>query len=77
MIYYLIANPTAPASLKHSRNPFTYLWRTRYPFHNYHYLIKYKRTAGDEVVIEEIFYDHRLPGYLQPHRNGWCAPATQ
>lgn len=76
-IYYLIANPTNPASLKHSRNPFTYLWRTRYPFRNYHYLICYKRTGLGEVVIDEIFYDHRLPGNCQPHRNGWCAPATQ
>jgi hypothetical protein len=76
-IYYLIANPTHPSSLRHSRIPFTYLWRTRYPFRNYHYLIRYKRQGNGELVFEEILYDHRLPGNCQPHREGLCAPATQ
>ncbi|MBP7547617.1 MAG: hypothetical protein KA754_06685, partial [Corallincola sp.] len=76
-IYYIIANPTHPASLKHSRNPFTYLWRTRYPFRNYHYLICYKRQGNGEVVIDEIFYDHTLSGHHQPHRDSWATRSTQ
>ncbi|UQN43687.1 hypothetical protein [Agarivorans sp. B2Z047] len=41
-IYHITKNPKSASSVKHSRIPFTFLYRSRYPFKNYHYLIKYK-----------------------------------
>ena len=36
-IEQICAHPNAKNSLKHSRNPLRRLWRTQYPFRNYHY----------------------------------------
>lgn len=36
-IIQICANPNANNSIKHSRNPLRRLWRTKYPFRNYHF----------------------------------------
>ncbi|MPW27714.1 hypothetical protein F9L16_01695 [Agarivorans sp. B2Z047] len=76
-IYHITKNPKSASSVKHSRNPFTFLYRSRYPFRNYHYLIKYKQSTDGEVVIEDILYDYLLHGRNQSQRKGFIKPAWQ
>ncbi|SBS35709.1 hypothetical protein MSP8887_02447 [Marinomonas spartinae] len=59
-------HPNSPSSIKHSLNPFRRIRRTKYPFRNYHYFVRYK--ANDNmVVIEDIIFDEQLHGAKDRH----------
>lgn len=60
-ILHICAHPNAENSLKHSRNPFRRLWRTKYPFRTYHFLIEYEVQASI-INISDIFFDEQLQG---------------
>ena len=60
-IEQICAHPNAKNSLKHSRNPLRRLWRTKYPFRNYHYLIKYD-LQENTINISDILFDKQLQG---------------
>jgi hypothetical protein len=60
-IVHLCAHPNAENALKHSRNPFRRLWRTKYPFRTYHFLIIYE-VHGSTINIGDIFFDKQLQG---------------
>ncbi len=60
-IKQICAHPNAKNSIKHSRNPFKRLWRTKYPFRNYHYLIEYT-NKDNQIHIEDILFDEQLHG---------------
>lgn len=57
----LCAHPNSKNSIKHSRNPFKRLWRTQYPFRNYHYLLEFTHK-DNKIHIEEIYFDKQLHG---------------
>ncbi|MEH8018942.1 hypothetical protein MN202_16995 [Rheinheimera muenzenbergensis] len=61
-IEYVTRYPSTTYSTKHSLNPFRRIYRTRYPFRSYHYLIEYRTAANGQVVIDEIFFDKTLAG---------------
>lgn len=61
-IDYVTHNPHTTYSTKHSLNPLRRLYRWRYPFRSYHYLIQYQTTAAGLVVIDEILFDKALSG---------------
>lgn len=65
-IDYVTRYPSSSHSLRHSRNPFRRIYRTRYPFQSYHYLIEYKTTPSGEVVVDDILFDKRMVG-KKPH----------
>jgi hypothetical protein len=60
-IKQICANPNAQNSIKHSRNPLRRLWRTKYPFRNYHFLIEYSLKNGF-INLEDILFDKQLLG---------------
>ncbi|MCI2282169.1 hypothetical protein L3081_00600 [Colwellia sp. MSW7] len=60
-IEQICAHPNAKNSLKHSRNPLRRLWRTKYPFRNYHYLLEYT-YQDNKINIKDIFFDEQLQG---------------
>lgn len=60
-IEQICAHPNANNSLKHSRNPLRRLWRTKYPFRNYHYLIQYD-LKDNQINIGDILFDEQLQG---------------
>jgi hypothetical protein len=60
-IMQICANPNAQNSIKHSRNPLRRLWRTKYPFRNYHFLIRYS-LEGNNISITDILFDKQLQG---------------
>lgn len=60
-IIQICANPNATNSIKHSRNPLRRLWRTKYPFRNYHFLIQYMLNDG-MINIDDILFDSQLHG---------------
>ena len=60
-IEQICAHPNAKNSLKHSRNPFKRLWRTQYPFRNYHYLLAYT-YKDNQINIDDILFDKQLEG---------------
>lgn len=60
-IEHICAHPNAKNSLKHSRNPLRRLWRTKYPFRNYHYLLEYIQK-DNQINIEDILFDEQLNG---------------
>lgn len=62
---FVTRNPTHPGSMKHSRNPFWWIYRTKYPFKQYHYLIEYKLNTNHDVVITDILFDKNLTGIQQ------------
>lgn len=53
----LASNPNPPESVSDPCNGFRRLWRCRYPFHNYHYLINFSRTGDNGILIEDIYFD--------------------
>ncbi|WP_274055463.1 hypothetical protein [Thalassomonas actiniarum] len=61
-IVFISSHPSTPSSVKHSLNPFNRIYRTRYPFKQYHYLIRYKLSTDDKVIIEDILFDYQLIG---------------
>ncbi|WP_409423753.1 MULTISPECIES: hypothetical protein [unclassified Pseudoalteromonas] len=60
-IIQICANPNATNSIKHSRNPLRRLWRTKYPFRNYHFLIRYTLETNN-ISITDILFDKQLEG---------------
>ena len=60
-IEQICTHPNAKNSIKHSRNPLRRLWRTQYPFQNYHYLITYI-LQDNKINIEDILFDEQLYG---------------
>ena len=61
-IDYVTHNPNTTYSTKHSLNPLRRLYRWRYPFRSYHYLIDYRTTTDNRVVINDILFDQALTG---------------
>lgn len=61
-IEYVTRYPSTTYSTKHSLNPFRRIYRTRYPFRCYHYLIEYRTAANGQVVIDDILFDQSLQG---------------
>ena len=70
-IIQICANPNAQNSIKHSRNPLRRLWRTQYPFRNYHFLIRYSLDSNF-VSITDILFDKQLEGA----KNNFAAERT-
>ncbi|MDP5138470.1 hypothetical protein ORJ04_21205 [Rheinheimera baltica] len=64
-IDYVTRYPSTTYSTKHSLNPFRRLYRSRYPFRSYHYLVEYKTTGSGQVVINDIYFDRSLYGAKQ------------
>jgi len=60
-IEQICAHPNAKNSIKHSRNPLHRIWRTKYPFRNYHYLIRYD-LHENQINIGDILFDEQLKG---------------
>ncbi len=60
-ILHICAHPNSKNALKHSRNPFRRLWRTKYPFRTYHFLIIYEVQAN-RINISDILFDEQLQG---------------
>ncbi|SBS27470.1 hypothetical protein MSP8887_00655 [Marinomonas spartinae] len=60
-ILKIYSNPYAPSVTKHSRNPLRRIWRNKYPFRSYHYLIQFEVVNG-LIVIYDIFFDKQLHG---------------
>jgi len=60
-IEQICAHPNSKHSLKHSRNPLRRLWRTKYPFRNYHYLVEFS-LKGNQINIEDVLFDRQLSG---------------
>ncbi|MGF1726533.1 hypothetical protein [Photobacterium nomapromontoriensis] len=60
-MYYVSANPSSQSVVRHKKNPLIRIYRTKYPFKNYHYLITCMLKQG-EVVIHDIAFDERLHG---------------
>ncbi len=60
-IQHICTHPNAENSIKHSRNPFRRLWRTKYPFRTYHFLIVYEVKASI-INIDDILFDEQLQG---------------
>lgn len=60
-IKLICAHPNAKNSLKHSRNPLRRLWRTQYPFRNYHYLVEFS-LKDNQINIEDVLFDEQLKG---------------
>ncbi|QUX90115.1 hypothetical protein CYL31_01305 [Marinomonas sp. A3A] len=59
-------HPNSPSSIKHSLNPFRRIRRTKYPFRNYHYFVRY-RVDGSNIIIEDIIFDEQLHGAKDRH----------
>ncbi|WP_426356831.1 hypothetical protein ACPUVO_10050 [Pseudocolwellia sp. HL-MZ19] len=60
-IKHICAHPNAKNSIKHSRNPLKRLWRTQYPFRNYHYLVEFSLN-DNQIVIDDVLFDRKLVG---------------
>ncbi len=61
-IKYISDNPNSCSSSKHSRVPFKRLYRSKDQFQSYHYLIDFKLTLDDQVVIYDIYFDRTITG---------------
>lgn len=61
-IDYVTRYPSSTYSTKHSLNPFRRIYRTRYPFRSYHYLLEYKANSAGQVVIDDIYFDRNVLG---------------
>ena len=70
-IIQICANPNAKNSIKHSRNPLRRLWRTQYPFRNYHFLIEYS-LKNNFINLEDVLFDKQLEGA----KNNFAAERT-
>jgi len=58
----LANNPNPPESVADPCNYFRRLWRCRYPFRNYHYMIEFSRTGDGGITIEEVLFDKNRVG---------------
>ncbi|QUX92664.1 hypothetical protein CYL31_15220 [Marinomonas sp. A3A] len=64
-ILQIYAHPNGQSVTKHSRNPLRRLWRNKYPFRNYHYLIDFELVNGN-ILIQDIYFDTQLYGSKAP-----------
>lgn len=64
-ILQIYAQPNGQSVTKHSRNPLRRLWRNKYPFRNYHYLIDFELVNGN-ILIQDIYFDTQLHGPKAP-----------
>ncbi|EOB3674311.1 hypothetical protein ACHELX_001121 [Vibrio vulnificus] len=60
-MYFVTANPSAKSIVRHKRNPLWRVFRTTYPFKNYHYLLTITFKSS-KVVIHDIAFDEKLHG---------------
>lgn len=60
-IEHICAHPNSNHSIKHSRNPLRRLWRTKYPFRSYHFLLEYSQK-NNSINIEDVLFDEQLKG---------------
>ncbi len=60
-MHFVTANPNAQSVVRHKRNPLLRIFRTTYPFKNYHYLLTCMLKEG-KVVIHDIAFDEKLHG---------------
>ncbi|SBS28193.1 hypothetical protein MSP8886_01085 [Marinomonas spartinae] len=67
-IAFVCNNPNSCSSTKHSLMPFKRFYRTKDQFRSYHYLIDFKITKNDQVVIHDIYLDQTLVGPKSRHR---------
>ena len=58
----LASNPCPPEAIVDPCNGFRRLWRCKYPFRNYHYLIEFSRTGDNGILIEEVLFDRNRTG---------------
>lgn len=61
-IHYVVQHPNTACKPNSNPSLLKRLYRTRYPFNNYHYLIQYKINQHKKVVIDEIYFDQNLLG---------------
>ncbi|WP_338364223.1 hypothetical protein [uncultured Pseudoalteromonas sp.] len=61
-ITFVCNNPNSCSSVKHSTLPFKRLFRSKNQFKSYHYLIDFKITADNQVVIHDIYFDTNATG---------------
>jgi len=60
-ILHLAENPNQPLAQRNKYHCWQALWRSRYPFDRYHYMIQYLRDpAGAGIVIEDVYLDSDL-----------------
>lgn len=64
-IDYVTRYPGTTCSTRHSLNPSRRIYRSRYPFRTYHYLVEYKTTGSGQVIIDDIYFDRSLYGAKQ------------
>ncbi|MBK9991228.1 MAG: hypothetical protein IPP19_10975 [Verrucomicrobia bacterium] len=55
-------NPAPAESIADSTNLLRRLWRCRYPYRNYHYLITFSRTNAGGITIEDVMFDENRTG---------------
>jgi hypothetical protein len=58
----LASNPNPPESVSDPCNFFRRLWRCKYPFRNYHYVIQFSRTSDSGILIEDVYFDENRTG---------------
>ncbi|MFC3151484.1 hypothetical protein ACFOEK_10640 [Litoribrevibacter euphylliae] len=61
-IHYVVEHPNTACKPNSNPSLLKRLYRTRYPFNNYHYLIQYKMNSHNQVVIDDILFDRNLTG---------------
>lgn len=61
-IHFISEHPKSACKPNPNPSLLKRLYRTRYPFNSYHYLISYKENNNSQVVIDEIFFDQNLLG---------------
>lgn len=61
-ILYLTYNPLPLDVCKHWNNPLLRIFKSRYPFGQYHYLINYTAEPGGVLLINDIYFDKSLHG---------------
>jgi len=62
----LASNPCPSEAIIDPCNGFRRLWRCKYPFRNYHYLIKFSRTGNDGIIVEDVLFDENRTGLGVP-----------
>ncbi|GLQ31545.1 hypothetical protein [Litoribrevibacter albus] len=59
-IHFVVKHPNTACKPNPNPSLFKRLYRTRYPFDKYHYLIQYKINDNNQVVIFDILFDRSL-----------------
>ncbi len=66
-MHFVVKNPNSASKNKPNANLLKRIYRTQYPFKNYHYLIEYKINSHNQVVIFDILFDRTLTGAHDKH----------